>query len=248
MNTIKILCIGNSYSVGATNHLHQIAQNRGDSIDVCNLYIGGCSLQRHYDCMKENIPDYRIFRNGCWIGLPNVRIADYIDVEKWDYITLQQVSGLSFKPETFQPYLSELANYAQKHNPNAKLLWHQTQVCSEARCKFEFKLSGKSEMYQKLTESANYAAEQIGACGILATGDAIMTASQKYGVIDNLIYADPGSHLGTRYGEYAAALTWYSQLTGNDVSQDTYQINGADENISKLMRLSAQEAADKYRF
>ena len=79
MATMKILCIGNSYSVGATKYLHQIAKQYGDDIDVCNLYIGGCSLERHAKNIREDIPDYRIFRNGTWFGLSNVKIADYID-------------------------------------------------------------------------------------------------------------------------------------------------------------------------
>ena len=248
MATMKILCIGNSYSVGATKYLHQIAKQYGDDIDVCNLYIGGCSLERHAKNIREDIPDYRIFRNGTWFGLNNVKIADYIDAAKWDYITLQQASYLSYKWESYQPYLDEIAEYAKKYNPDAKFLIHQTQVCSDIRCKREFKISGCEEMYEKLVDAYNNAQKAVGAVGILPTGEATRIASVKYGVIDNLLYSDPGSHLSHRYGEYMAGLVWYSLLTGRNVAQDKYAVDGADEKISALMRLAAQEAADKYRF
>lgn len=248
MATMKILCIGNSYSVGATKYLHQIAMQYGGNIDVCNLYIGGCSLERHAKNIKESIPDYRIFRNGDWYGLANVRIGDYINAEKWDYITFQQASFLSFKWESYQPYLDEVAEYARKHNPDAKFLIHQTQVCSDTRCKMQFHISGRQEMYEKLVEAYDNAKKAIGAVGILPTGEASQIASAKYGVMDNLLYSDPGSHLGRRYGEYMAGLTWYSVLCNKDVVDDKYCVDGADEKISKIMRLAAQEAADKYRF
>jgi len=248
MAQFKILCIGNSYSVGATKYLHQIAAQYGDNIDACNLYIGGCSLERHSNNIKENIADYCIFRNGDWYGLPNVRIGDYINAEEWDYITFQQASYLSFKWESYQPHLDNVAEYARKYNPNAKFLIHQTQVCSDTRCKRQFGISGCEEMYEKLVEAYDNAAKAIGAIGILPTGEASHIASKKYGVIDNLLYSDPGSHLSKRYGEYMAALTWYSVLTGRNVTEDKYEIANADERYSKLMRLSAQEAADKYRF
>ncbi|MBE6705074.1 MAG: DUF4886 domain-containing protein [Ruminococcaceae bacterium] len=248
MASFRILCIGNSYSVGATKYLHQIAKQYGDDIDACNLYIGGCSLERHARNIREEIPDYRIFRNGDWYGLPNVRIGDYINAEKWDYITFQQASYLSYKWESYQPYLTEIAEYARSYNPNAKFLIHQTQVCSTTRCKRQFGISGRDEMYERLVEAYNNAAKSIDAVGILPTGEASQIASEKYGVIDNLLYSDPGSHLSARYGEYMAGLVWYSVLTGKNVADDKYEIPGADERFTKLMRLSAQEAADKYRF
>ena len=248
MAELNILCIGNSYSVGATRYLHQIAEQYGDKINVVNYYIGGCSLERHAKNIKESIPDYRMFVNGCWTSLPNVYITDYINQYKWDYITLQQASYLSYKWDSYQPYLDEVADFAKSNCPESKLLIHQTQVCSDTRCKKSFGISGRQEMYEKLIDCYNRAKDAVGAVGILPTGEASQIASVKYGIIDNLLYSDPGSHLSQKYGEYMAALTWYSVLTGRNVENDGYVIDGADERFSKYMRLAAQEAADKYRF
>ena len=43
----KILAIGNSFSEDATYYLHQILEHSGIENQVVNLYIGGCSLERH---------------------------------------------------------------------------------------------------------------------------------------------------------------------------------------------------------
>lgn len=47
MSQIKILAIGNSFSQDATQFIHDIAKADGVDTKVVNLYIGGCSLQRH---------------------------------------------------------------------------------------------------------------------------------------------------------------------------------------------------------
>lgn len=247
MSKTKILCIGNSYSVGATKYLHQIAKNYGYDIDAVNLYIGGCSLERHWNNVVNQTPDYRLFVNGSWIGLHNVKIGDYINAQKWDYITFQQASYLSYKWDSYEPYLSNLAKYAREYNPDAKFLIHQTQVCSNTRCVQSFGISGNAEMYEKLVSAYNNAAKNIDAVGILPTGEASWIASAKYNVFDNLLYSDPGSHLSQRYGEYMAALAWFGTLTGVDVSEDKFEIENADERFSKLMRLAAQEAVEKYK-
>lgn len=247
MANLKILCIGNSYSVGATKYLTQIAAQYGDEFDVCNLFIGGCSLERHYNNMMNNTADYRIYRNGIWEEVSLARISDYISAEKWDYITLQQASYLSFREETYEPYLSYLAAYARKNSPQSKLLIHQTQVCSEYRSRNSFKLSSRAEMYEKLIKCYDMAAKNIDAYGILPTGFASNLALEKYGMPEYMLYSDPGSHLGSRYGCYMAGLAWYGTLTGKDVSVDKYEIPNADERYMKIARLAAKEAAEKYK-
>ena len=45
---IKLLAIGNSFSVDALQYFYQIASSLGiERIEIGNLYIGSCSLERH---------------------------------------------------------------------------------------------------------------------------------------------------------------------------------------------------------
>ena len=45
----KILMIGNSFSICLLKHLPQVAADRGVELDLASLYIGGCSLKRHWE-------------------------------------------------------------------------------------------------------------------------------------------------------------------------------------------------------
>ena len=61
---IKILCIGNSFGSDCTRYLPGVARADGKDIKVVNLYIGGCSLYRHYRNMLSDAPEYNFEING----------------------------------------------------------------------------------------------------------------------------------------------------------------------------------------
>ena len=57
---IKILTIGNSFSEDAVEqHLHDIAKADGVKVIIGNMYIGGCSLERHLNNAKDNKAAYK---------------------------------------------------------------------------------------------------------------------------------------------------------------------------------------------
>ena len=58
--TVKILAIGNSFSEDAVEeHLSDLARAEGLDVIICNMYIGGCSIERHVNNLRGNIADYR---------------------------------------------------------------------------------------------------------------------------------------------------------------------------------------------
>lgn len=62
---MKVLCIGNSFSIDAVeNNLVELAAERGIDLTVGNLYIGGCSLERHALNMRGDsaVYSYRLMR------------------------------------------------------------------------------------------------------------------------------------------------------------------------------------------
>ena len=47
-DTLRLLCIGNSFTEDAVEqNLHEIAAADGHVLIVGNMYIGGCSLEKH---------------------------------------------------------------------------------------------------------------------------------------------------------------------------------------------------------
>ena len=61
---IKVLSIGNSFSEDAQRYLYGIARADGVSMKTVNLYIGGCSLERHYRNMLSGNAVYDFQING----------------------------------------------------------------------------------------------------------------------------------------------------------------------------------------
>ena len=123
---MKILSIGNSFSQDATRYLHRMAADNGIDLKTVNLYIGGCSLKTHYynilDDAKKYLMEFNGFSTGFYVSIKEALMSD-----EWDYVTVQQASHLSYKPESYQPYLNELAAYIKKYCPHTKILVHQTR-------------------------------------------------------------------------------------------------------------------------
>ena len=61
---IRILAIGNSFSEDATCYLHGIAQAAGVEVQVLNLYIGGCPLEKHWRNIETKQEPYQYQENG----------------------------------------------------------------------------------------------------------------------------------------------------------------------------------------
>ena len=65
---LRVLMIGNSFSISCMKHIPMVAKSLGLKLDITSMYIGGCSLQRHANNIVTNNIDfrpYRIDRNWC---------------------------------------------------------------------------------------------------------------------------------------------------------------------------------------
>ena len=85
--SIKILCIGNSFSQDSTEWLYSVLADLGvKEIILGNLYIGGCSINKHYNNAVNNIAGYIYHENTGegWSKKENFAIDDVVKSEKWD--------------------------------------------------------------------------------------------------------------------------------------------------------------------
>ena len=125
---MKILAIGNSFSVDAMTYLYDIARSEGlKELTLGNLYIGGCTLQTHADNARENRPAYQYFKAsaktaGHFLERPHTRLAEGLADEDWDIITMQQASGSSGMPDTYAAPLSSLVAYVNENKTNRNAL------------------------------------------------------------------------------------------------------------------------------
>ena len=61
---MKVLYIANSFGQDSTRYLYDVARADGKKWKVVNLYIGGCSLYRHYRNMLSGADAYEFELNG----------------------------------------------------------------------------------------------------------------------------------------------------------------------------------------
>jgi hypothetical protein len=120
MKTTKILCIGNSFSEDATALLNPMLASYGIDTLIVNLFIGGCSLQQHWENIQHKKQDYLYMKNGVGIspGNPNGRMVSINEVileEEWDIITIQQSSLLSGLYESYFPDINFILEFIKKH-------------------------------------------------------------------------------------------------------------------------------------
>lgn len=208
---MKVLSIGNSFSQDAHRYLHKIAKNENVDMKCVNLYIGGCSLETHYINMLTDKKAYQMEFNGENTKF-FVSIKDALISDSWDVITLQQVSNQSPCYETYQPYLTKLAEYVRLYRPKAKIFLHQTWAYEQGskRLNEELGFSDWHEMFERIENSYKKAAESISADGIIPCGKAMIKASENG--IDK-IHRDT-FHADLGVGRYILGLTWFKCLTG----------------------------------
>ena len=216
---MNILSIGNSFSEDATRYLHEIARAEGEEINTANLYIGGCSLEMHHKNTLSGARAYELQYNGQNTGF-FVSLDEALENRKWDIVTVQQVSNLSFVVETYLPYAIQLVEYARNQLPDAKIYLHQTWAYEHESptLKTRFPEMTADEMLLKVKEAYLQAAELINADGIIPCGEAMMAAA-KAG--EYKLHSD-GAHASAGIGKYVLALTWFKTLTGKDITNNAF--------------------------
>jgi len=233
---LRVLSIGNSFSQDAQRYLHGIAKVEGMDIKCVNLYIGGCSLQKHYINILENYPVYDFEFMGESTGI-KVSINQALVSDDWDFITLQQVSYKAPYYETYQPYLNGLADHARKYSPKSKILMHETWAYEQGsdRLTKELGFQKSEDMYDKIRFAYIKAAETIDADGIIPSGQAMMIACNE-GI--GKMYRDT-FHADYGIGRYLLGLVWYRMLTGNFAQNKFREFDVAvdEKEAEKIQRL-----------
>ena len=208
---LKLLSIGNSFSQDAHRYILEIAKANEIEIEINNLYIGGCSLERHYNNMISGEEAYSL-EEGKHHGIRQISLKEAVSMKKWDVVTLQQASGLSFKYEAYEPYLIPLANFVREHLPEAKLAIHKTWMYEPGCEKLANIGLTVDEMYEGL-DSAYARASKDANAEIFIPAGAVMYKLLKLGY---KVHRD-GYHASLGLGRYAIALTWLRVLFGRGV-------------------------------
>lgn len=238
---MKILAIGNSFSQDATRYLQDIAASAGENLFVRNLYIGGCSLEMHAKNIEDNAPAYDYEENTR--GIEKISIPDALSREDWDYVTVQQVSGLSGKIETYEPYLTKVLDTVKAALPKAKIAFHRTWAyeTDSSHGNFAYYLKNQTNMYHAIVEATAEAAQTHG-LSIIGSGDFI----QHLRSIPPFDYKSGGTslcrdgyHMSLDYGRYAVGLVWFKFFTGKNAADVGFTPENTDPAYIDIIRREA---------
>ena len=247
---IRILCIGNSFSWDAVEQeLVPLCDEKGVQVEIHNLYYGGCSLERHVQFLLQDTAAYshRVCTNDEWrIVKDTITLRQALQDGEYDYISLQQASHDSGMRETYEPWLSMLADTVCAYQPNARLCWMQTWAYSQDANHPAFPRyhNNQQEMWDSIQACTRYVQQRINGKRIndklllIPCGTAIQNArATKLG--DTL--CRDGYHLDYVYGRYTAACVWYEVITGKDVRHNRYK----NDQMTGQQRRLTQKAAHK---
>ncbi len=224
---MKILSIGNSFSQDAHRWLHALAEKEGVDLQTVNLYIGGCSLERHWNNVVSDEAAYDLEING-GAGVRKIALSEALTLDTFDVVTVQQVSGQSGIPKSYEPYLTNLVALVREKQPQAALYFHQTWAyeLDSQHGSFPLYHCDQEEMYRRLSEVIADAAKRIDAT-IIPVGDAIQTVRRTVPAFDykngGLSLNRDDHHLSYDYGRFTAAATWFRTLTGQCVTVKSFE-------------------------
>lgn len=225
MNTkpLHVLCIGNSFAADTLQHIPNIAADLGlTDVFFGNLYIGGCSINRHYANALNDTAEYCYYTNSGegWNSTPDVSIAQAIESRQWDWISIQHGTGDGSRYTREESYvnLEKLVAWVkEKAGPDTRIAFNMAWVMEPYSKHPEIRAyeGNQLEMYGnlvKLTEKT--VLPTPGLDKVSPAGTAIQNARAT--ALAGKLSRD-GFHLSLMLGRYIAGLTFLKTLTGLDI-------------------------------
>ena len=243
-DTIRILCIGNSFSWDAVEQeLAPLCHEGKQPIIIGNLYYGGCSLEQHYTFLHKDTAAYsfRYIEHGVRTPNEGYSLRQALRLMQWNYISFQQASHDSGIQSSYEPYLSDLIDTVRVYQPNATLCWMQTWSYSQDAKHPEYPRYQKNQ--QIMDDSIHNATIALlnnhPELVLIPCGKAITLARQTK--LGDTLCRD-GYHLNYEYGRYTAACVWYELLTGKSCCSNKYKNDKMTRRHKRLTQRSAHQA------
>lgn len=228
-DTIRVLAIGNSFSQDCVEqYLYELsASDGGPELVIGNLFIGGCTIQRHWKSITQEIRDYQYRKivGGVRTNEPGKLLIEGLLDEKWDVISFQHGAGLYGLYDTFFPEVDSLVAYVRANAPKKdfQLLFNEVWSFPVGTSRVDYMAkyydNDTELMYRSIVDASERIAEHVGGCKVVPVGTAIWNLRHTWDK-DNC-YRD-GFHLNNASGRYTAACTWYEALTGRSPVGNAY--------------------------
>lgn len=239
--TVKILAFGNSFSEDALEYLWHICRSAGvKEVVIGNMFVGGCSLDMHWDYMSNETSAYTYYKNESGIRQTNAGTTaqEALLDEDWDIVTIQQQSSQGHEQQ-YYTHLSDILDYLQKHatNPDVKFYYHMTWAYQQDSTNPAFPVfnSDQMTMYRAIVDFTRDYVTDSRIVDVIPSGTAVQNV--RTSSVGDTLTRD-GYHLSFDLGRYIAGLTYACKLL--DVSP--YDIKYTPDGVTKQTREIAREA------
>ena len=214
--TLRVLCIGNSFSLDGSTLLPQLLVDAGVSNRKFQIYAAvyaGASLE-YWDNMRATDAPLPYIYNmgGSLFKLENKQwtLRTLLQNQPWDVVVIQQASLKSNLHNSYQPYLSRLNEYIHQEcmNKQVRVAWQLTWSYPETATSGPIDEEG----WREIAMIANQKCHDVGISTIIPSGTAIQNArTTSLGQDSNALTRD-GLHLTLGVGRYIAAMSWYESI------------------------------------
>jgi uncharacterized repeat protein (TIGR02543 family) len=246
---IRVLCIGNSFTVDAVeDYLSPICRSVGKKVIIGYPYKGGTTLEQHVDYINSNnaIYNYRkIDEEGVATSQSNTIFDVALKDEKWDYVVIQTDHNYSGVYDHYFPYLTNIMDYvkANGQNSNPKFFLYMTWAYDASSTYNAFALYGNNQqnMYNSIVECAYKAAEEAGISTVVPAGTAVQNCRTTY--IGQNMNRD-GYHMNFEYGRYTVGLAYAASVLGIDPQTVTYHPSSLSDNLAQVCKDAVSAALE----
>lgn len=216
---LSILAIGNSFSENAIDSLPSLVSNI-ESISNVALYkatINSSSLEEHYNnlLVSENLYSFAESSNKNnykWSKSSMISLTEVLQQYNYDIIVLQQVSGLSGKWESIQPYIMEVINLIKANTSyEPTFVWHMTWSYDADAIHPCFELYNYSEeqMYREILQVSQDIISNTPIDFVIPSAIMVNILRNLNPTID---YTCDGYHILQGLGNIALSSLWYQTL------------------------------------
>lgn len=249
---MKILLIGNSFSIDSAHFLFDVAKSAGVNLVVGIAHGSGYSLEQHWDAIQNDSPItmyHKWSQSNGHTEQPNPLLKNIISDEKWDIITYQQASPDSGKYNTFQPYLNNIHGWVKGRVTNDNVRYGLNMTWPYATGATSI-YGTQMDMYEAIVDAYQQAMEEMEFDILIPVGTAVQNARniEHLQVVGNDLCRD-SRHLDYGVARNITALTVFQTLFSAyynvDVTQNvTFVPDETDSTVYRayLSRLAAKQA------
>ena len=236
----KILMIGNSFSQDTMKYAPAAAKSAGVELQGYDLYIGGCTLERHMQVLTAGTDDYvyeRFSDTAEQKGLFKSTLDMGLEKEDWDIITFQQGSPKSGQPDSYS-FLDPLYAHVKEKmaGRNVRYAWNMTWAYAMEHNYGHNQMA----MYHAIYDTVDAEVRSRG-LDVIPTGVAVQAARLHFP--DQILTRD-NFHLSFEIGRYIASLTLIYRLLDIEPERVTYRPEGVTERDATICRAAARYAVD----